>query len=61
MEMKEGSQKGRKHWEKEKCLFTSNFSFSHSVFKFKLELSAGNKFNATKKFEFVLERVENNI
>ena len=24
---------GRKHWEKEKLLVTSNFSFSHSVFK----------------------------
>ena len=26
-------QTGRKHWEKEKLLFMSNFSFSHSVFK----------------------------
>ena len=26
-------QKGRKHWEKEELLITSNFSFSHSVFK----------------------------
>ena len=26
-------QTGRKHWEKEKLLVTSNFSFSHSVFK----------------------------
>ena len=24
---------GRKHWEKEKLLITSNFSFSHSAFK----------------------------
>ena len=24
---------GKKHWEKEKLLITSNFSFSHSVFK----------------------------
>ena len=28
-----GLQKCRKHWEKEKLLLTSNFSFSHSVFK----------------------------
>ena len=27
------NQTGRKHWEKEKLLVTSNFSFSHSVFK----------------------------
>ena len=27
------SKTGRKHWEKEKLLITSNFSFSHSVFK----------------------------
>ena len=27
------TKKGRKHWEKEKLLVTSNFSFSHSVFK----------------------------
>ena len=26
-------QKARKHWEKEKLLITSNFSFPHSVFK----------------------------
>ena len=26
-------QTSRKHWEKEKLLVTSNFSFSHSVFK----------------------------
>ena len=26
-------QTGRKHWEKEKLLVTSNFSFFHSVFK----------------------------
>ena len=26
-------QTGRKHWEKEKLLITSNFSFSHSVLK----------------------------
>ena len=26
-------QTGRKHWEKEKLLVTSNFSFSHSVFE----------------------------
>ena len=26
-------QKGRKHWEKNKLLFTSNLSLSHSVFK----------------------------
>ena len=26
-------QTGRKHWEKEKLLVTSNFFFSHSVFK----------------------------
>ena len=25
-------QTGRKHWEKEKLLVTSNLSFSHSVF-----------------------------
>ena len=30
---------GRKHWEKEKLLVTSNFSFSHSVFK-RLDLQA---------------------
>ena len=27
------SKMGRKHWVKEKLLITSNFSFSHSVFK----------------------------
>ena len=26
-------QTGRKHWEKEKLFVTSNFSFSHSIFK----------------------------
>ena len=26
-------QMGRKHWEKEKLLITSKFSFSHGVFK----------------------------
>ena len=29
----EFSKKGKKHWEKEKLLITSNFSFSHSVYK----------------------------
>ena len=31
---------GRKHWEKEKLLITSNFSFFHSVFK-RLVLQTG--------------------
>ena len=31
--MAESSLKGRKLWENEKLLVTSNFSFSHSVFK----------------------------
>ena len=34
MKMAESYPNGKKtRWEKEKLLFTSNFSFSHSVFK----------------------------
>ena len=35
-----GKQAFWKHWEKEKLLITSNFSFSHSVFYLFGELSA---------------------
>ena len=45
MKMAESSPKGQKTlWEKEKLLGTSNFSFSHSVFK-RLGLQTRNQRN----------------
>ena len=42
----------RKHWEKEKLLVTSNFSFSHSVF-----YPFGELFVISIKFEFVVGKL----
>ena len=74
MEMAEISQNGLKTlWEKEKLLVTSNFSFSHSVFK-RLVLQtrknqglfgkglryfADDNVNVSKMIDSVIHRVEN--
>ena len=53
--MAEGSQNGKKTlWEKEKLLVTSNFSFSHSVFKRLVQQTC------KKKEGIVWERVKAN-
>ena len=55
-------------WEKEKLLVTSNFSFSHSVFKLfeelsaiflRFELSSANSFSLEESKIVVWERVNN--
>ena len=64
--MAESYPNGRKTlWEKEKLFFTSNFSFTHSVFKRLLSEGrqkvslCGNELNMSQFSVFVFESVEN--